>query len=271
VRSYGLKIGFRVNRPDLLSRVETILPPGAERHDFETVEQLYSLYSPLAPRPGMRQFHLAYAAGLRIARTLDLDEAVAELDGYLRLYVAAYARRRIFVHAGVVGWRGGAILLPGRSLAGKSTLVAALVRAGATYYSDEYAVLDERGRVHPYARPLALRADRGARAQPVEVGALGGTAGTDPLPVRLVVTTHFAEGARFRPRSQSSGQLMLALLDNTVPARHAAARSLHTLRAVAGSAVGLQGKRGEAEAAASRLLEIADRFERTGGPREPTE
>jgi hypothetical protein len=31
--------------------------------------------------------------------------------------------------------------------------VAELVRAGATYYSDEFAVLDSRGRVHPFPRP----------------------------------------------------------------------------------------------------------------------
>ncbi len=32
--------------------------------------------------------------------------------------------------------------------------------AGATYYSDEYAVLDEDARVHPYPRRLSLRARR---------------------------------------------------------------------------------------------------------------
>jgi len=57
----------------------------------------------------------------------------------------------------VVAWRGRAILLPGRSYVGKSTLVMELVRAGAVYYSDEYAVLDARGRVHPFAQPVALR------------------------------------------------------------------------------------------------------------------
>ena len=44
----------------------------------------------------------------------------------------------------IVTWgRGRAIVIPGRTFSGKSTLVAELVRAGATYYSDEYAVEDE--------------------------------------------------------------------------------------------------------------------------------
>ena len=32
-----------------------------------------------------------------------------------------------------------------------------MVRAGATYYSDEYAVIDDTGLVHPFARPLGIR------------------------------------------------------------------------------------------------------------------
>ena len=81
------------------------------------------------------------------------------------------------MHAGVVGWKGWALVLPGKSGAGKTTLVAELIRAGATYYSDEYAVLDERGRVHPYARPLAVRVDgwRQRRRTPEWFGARRGT------------------------------------------------------------------------------------------------
>src|SRR4051795_2847365 len=32
--------------------------------------------------------------------------------------------RRVFIHAGVVGWNGGAILIPGASFSGKTRLVA---------------------------------------------------------------------------------------------------------------------------------------------------
>ena len=70
--------------------------------------------------------------------------------------VAQRSRQMLFVHAGVVGWRGLAIVIPGRSHTGKSTLVAELVWRGAVYYSDEFAVLDDTGRVHPSRRPLVL-------------------------------------------------------------------------------------------------------------------
>ena len=84
----------------------------------------------------------------------DIDNAVAQRS-----------RQMLFVHAGVVGWRGLAIVIPGRSHTGKSTLVAELVRRGAVYYSDEFAVLDDTGRVHPYRRTLVLRERETAAAR----------------------------------------------------------------------------------------------------------
>src|SRR6185312_3555780 len=115
--------------------------------------------------------------------------ALQAFESKLALHVAAESRTFLFVHAGVVGWRGRAIVLPGRTHAGKSTLVAALVRAGATYYSDEYALVDGDGRVWPYPRPLSLRRARGpVRVRPERLGRVG----RGPLPVGLVVLCRFA-------------------------------------------------------------------------------
>lgn len=67
----------------------------------------------------------------------------------LHLAVAANARHGLFVHAAAVAWRCVGIVMPARSMAGKSTLVRALVAAGADCYSDEYAVLDATGAPAP--------------------------------------------------------------------------------------------------------------------------
>jgi hypothetical protein len=158
----------------------------------------------------------------------------------------------VFVHAGVVGWQGGAIVLPGRSFAGKSTLVDALVRAGARYYSDEYAVLDERGRVHPFARALKLRARPGETRERAAAPVL--PAGTRPLPVRLVALTHYQAGARWRSQSLSAGQALLALMESTVPVRHRPEATLKTLREVVTRATVIKGVRGEVEEAVEKLL-----------------
>ncbi len=46
------------------------------------------------------------------------------------------------VHAGVVGTTEGCLLLPGVAGSGKSTLTAALVKKGYTYFSDEHGLLE---------------------------------------------------------------------------------------------------------------------------------
>ena len=59
------------------------------------------------------------------------------------------------MHAGVAVWNGAAILIPGRSHAGKSTLTKSLIDAGAVYYSDEFAPVLPNGFVIPYPKPLS--------------------------------------------------------------------------------------------------------------------
>ena len=169
------------------------------------------------------------------------------------------ARRRLFVHAGVVGWRGRAIVIPGASLSGKSSLVAALVRAGATYYSDysdEYAVFDARGRVHPFPTALSIRDGTNGKPRRCAVEALGGRSGVAPLPVGLVVITTYRAGAAWRGRPLSPGRAMLELLRHTVPARRRPRSAIATLRTVAASATVLKGVRGEAEPMRAWLLEV---------------
>jgi uncharacterized protein (UPF0276 family) len=50
----------------------------------------------------------------------------------------------VSVHAGVVAFGSDCVLLPASAGSGKTTLTAALVQAGATYFSDEIALLDDR-------------------------------------------------------------------------------------------------------------------------------
>lgn len=65
--------------------------------------------------------------------------------------------RLLFVHAGVAALDGVAVVLPAPPDHGKSTTVAALVRSGFDFLSDEAAALDPAdGRVHPFPRPLML-------------------------------------------------------------------------------------------------------------------
>jgi hypothetical protein len=182
----------------------------------------------------------------------DRHGLVDAFENHAKLELAFRAPHHVFVHAGVVGWRGAAIVIPGRSRSGKTTLVEALVRAGAEYYSDEFAVLDSRGQVHPYAIPLGVRAPLGRTATPVE--AIGGRAGTVPLPVALIAITRYHASARWRARPMSPARAMLALMDNTVGARRPPAQTMPVLRAAVDGATVVRSRRGEAGATAEILL-----------------
>jgi hypothetical protein len=145
-------------------------------------------------------------------------------------------------------------MIPGRSLTGKTTLVAELVRQGATYYSDEYAVLDTRGRVHPYLKPLSVRDEAGTRPQRVAVESLGGQGGDKPLSVGLVVVSNYKEGARWRPRKLTAGEGALAVLANTVPARSRPGDAFSALKEMMPQARTLKGVRGEAREMVESIL-----------------
>jgi hypothetical protein len=256
--SFGVRLGLRATTADGLARLAARLPPGWRRARGPSVERLYSYVDGAGvegARRGVRRFHLLYADAARALRTREAAEVEEAFEADAQLFVAASARGRLFVHAGVVGWRGRAILLPGRSFAGKTTLVAELVRAGAVYYSDEYAVLDAEGRVHPYARPLGVRREGGAARRRVTAEELEGACGVGPLPVGLVYVGEYRPGARWRPRRLTAGQGVLALLSHTVAARREPAHALAVLQRVAGGAAVIKGARGEAVAAAGALLD----------------
>ena len=254
LQSYGVKVGIRSNDETAIKRALEFLPGEWRETSNAAVQRLYSLYVTNGGAISGRRFNALYGNEHRLGRSRDVDELFERLESNLRLFVAEYAKNRVFVHASVAGWKGKAIVIPGRSYSGKSTLVAELVRAGATYYSDEYAVFDSRGRVHPFAKPLELRNPGEYSQARVHVNEIGGRHGKKPLEVGLVVMTRFAEGNRWRPRRLTPGKGVLELLANTVSARRDPLAALHTLEKVAARAVVLKGARGEAEKIAPEIL-----------------
>ena len=250
--SHGVYLGIRVNdlalqqTPELIARLRGCFPPGGESAESLQVECLYSLAT-VADRsrqaPGYS--HFLYRGSCRLAHSRDIGEILTQWESDLHLQVAARSEEQLFVHAGVVGWNGRAVILPGRSFSGKTTLVAALIEAGATYLSDEYAVFDINGQVHPYAKRVSLRDKQGRPLERLSAEALGGQIETGPLPVGLLLYCRYEMGASWRPRALSAGRVLLALLDNTVSVRHQPQKTLETLREVVSAAPGFTSRRGD--------------------------
>jgi hypothetical protein len=231
----------------MLDRFSGYLPPLWKDSSVGVVDRTFSL------RVGKSRYQLFEDAELAMGSS-SLRGVLEYFRTTLKTYIAEMARRRVFVHAGAVGWHGKAIIIPGRSMSGKTSLVKELVRAGATYYSDEYAVLDMRGRVHPYPQPLAIRNPRTFVQRNRRVEELGGVAGDRPLPVGLVIVTRYQEDARWRPRQLTSGQGLLELLNNTVPARRKPQIVMPTLQRAVGEGIILKGVRGEAAETVDLIL-----------------
>ena len=256
--AYGVRIELRVDCRAMLDALEqdpTRLPFGWRAVEDQEPDGPVSLRYELLTSGGASPSYRLYAGVHLLADALGLTDAAVALASHAEFFVAQHAPNHLFVHAGVIAWRGRAIVMPGASFAGKTTLVQAWLDAGATYYSDEFAVLDRAGRVNPFARPLSIRDGATAVSRRVCVSSLGAESGTTPLPVGLVLVTSYRPGARWRPRRLTPAQALLALMRHTVAARGNPAHSMPILKQAVSGRVAFAGVRGEARPQVSWVRE----------------
>lgn len=244
--AFGVNGVLSVSSPELLDRVRPLLPPGWKPSTGEAKERLA-----LEESDGN---YTVSVGETPMTSTGDLDVALGVLDAQLRAFVSLQAPDRIFVHAGVVAHEGRAIVLPGPSFCGKTTLVAELVRAGAVYYSDEYAVVDEEGLVHPYPKPLSVRLEGSRESIDHPAESFGGKNGKEPIRVGLMAVATYKPGSEWKPERKTAGEGALALLANAVPARERPADALAAVRRAVDGAMVLEGDRGEATETVAALL-----------------
>jgi hypothetical protein len=199
------------------------------------------------PPPGAREFQFA-----------GIQQTAAEI----RHHIAENAPEHVFVHAGVVAVAGGAIVLPGFTWSGKTTLVAALLRAGADYVSDEYAVIGADGRVHPFGKPLSIRDGTGT-ASLVPASRFGADTVTVPIKAALVVATAYRPDCPTPLTVGSLGSAVIFVLQHTVPARTRPSQALAAAAALVAEATLLVGLRGEADAATLEILAALDQQDQT--------
>ncbi len=258
-RAYGVWFAVCCDDEALFPRLLDRVPPGTRLREIANREVAFSCsVSTDQPPRNADAMRVVGLDGVELQRSYDDAPALELFESTVRFEVVRRARRWTFVHAGVVGWHGVAIVIPGVSRSGKSTLVKALVEAGATYYSDEYAAFDSRGRVFPFAQPLMARLENGDRAR-LSISDLGGIVGTTPLPVGLVVSTRFQPESAWNPVNLSPGDAVLAMLANTVRAQADSARSLRVLSRVAERAAAIESDRGDVATVAADILTRAER------------
>lgn len=242
--SFGVPLRVCASTEEVLVRIEQLLP--LERTDRGSVLTAHRLG--IVSEEDLT--FSVYNSNTCVSQGVDLELALVTFDGQVRSYISLHAPDLVFVRAGVVGYQGRTIVIPGDSFSGKTTLVAALVRAGADYYSDDYAVIDAAGRVHPFANALALHPD-GAHS---DVG-IAAAAGTLPLPVGLVVVTYFNPDAEWLPTTLAGAAAALELIAHTPTVTTRPHDAMKAVTTALQGAVLLKSERGEADEVARDLLE----------------
>jgi hypothetical protein len=261
VETFGLRVGLRTLAAEALLRAADRLPPG-RRLSTGRVDLLYSLaLGGPGPRPGMRRSHRLYCGDVRIASSLGLEPVLDALESHARLHVAARSRRGVFLRAGAVAWGGRAVVIPGASRSDTTALVAELVKAGAGSLSGEFAVIRD-DRVVPYPKLLSVHEAGGeGRPRPVAASELRGRHQRAALPIGLVVLGTLERGGAGRARRLTRGRALLSLLPHAVAARVAPREVLAALEGLVRAVPVVLVKRGDARAAARRILGW---MERTG-------
>jgi hypothetical protein len=252
---HGVRLDVEITAEALIPAIEAILPPGWQPTDAFPED------GHLVVAPGAGDGFDVSEGDVVLGSDLPADVAVHLVDAEIRRRVASLARDRVFVHAGAVAMDDRVLVLPGPTFTGKSTLVAALVARGATYYSDEYAVLDQHGMVHPFPRPLSIRANKDRYGDYTPVETLGGKAGTAPGRVAVIAVCQYERDAKWAPTRLSPTVGGLRLLANTVPARLRPAEAMAAVGRASAPAVTLEGPRGEADETAGLLLDELSRIQ----------
>jgi hypothetical protein len=241
MESYGLRFAIGSDVPELFARMDALVPPGANRIPVEMADRTIQI---LREDDGYR---VVFEDGGLEFRCFDPEHAITLLEGQIRQFVAGRTLDHYFINAGVVAIDGRAIILPGISLTGKSTLVAALLDRGAVYYSDEFAVLDDDGLVHPFAGPLKIR---GAAPR------LPGARGEGPVPVGLVARLPYRRTGTLRTTRISRAEGTVMVMEYQLSTLSRPSETLEVLRKVSSNAVFIDGERGEVDEAADALLEL---------------
>ena len=117
-------------------------------------------YSIVAPEPVDMEREL-YIDDRRVASLERPSWLVRWVTWHVNHQVIACSSDYVLLHAAAAARDGVGVLLPAASEAGKTTLVAGLVRSGFAYLTDEAAAIDPSTlQIEPYPKPLSI--DRGS-------------------------------------------------------------------------------------------------------------
>jgi len=154
----------------------------------------------------------------------------------------------VVLHAGAVAWGDRGLLLPAEMEAGKTTLVAGLLRTGFDYLTDEAAAINPKSfAVAPFAKPLSLDAgswalfpgmrptlqgdaeEYASEQWLVSPNLLRSDSVSSGVPVRYVVFPTYVSGAKTQLRPIRASAALIRMMQQTFGFRHRPERNVRTL------------------------------------------
>jgi hypothetical protein len=245
---FGVVFGIRCDSPAILEEFRrTQLPPDWRPSPDGKPDHWLTL-----------EKNQVYWNGERIGAGPDREWLLRTAGNRLHLCLGEFSNPRVFLHASVVSLEGQAVIMPGRSYAGKSSLALELARLpGASLYSDDFAVLQDLN-VVPYAIPLSLRQEEGP-PQLIEARDLGWNGLAQPVPLALGILATYQARAVWNPKRLTPGEASLQLLEHTLSALRSAERTFAVVTQLAARVPCYQGQRGEARELVPWILERLSR------------
>lgn len=249
----------------ITEKLSDILPTGykIESEDFKFETEHYFLIigeSELSNESGDRAIGKTFRIikdGEAESQNLDIQGMFKIIESKIRLTIAEFAPDLVFLHAGVVEYLGRAIIIPGRSFSGKTSLVVELIKNGCRYLSDEYAIINRRGLVRSFPKDLSVRGIIDDYTQKeIPLAELGGQSFEKPLkPGWILIAKYRQRKKRFSIKRVTAGEGLLACLDNSISIRRQPKFVLGVLGKLADECVALQAERGEAADFSRKFLE----------------
>jgi hypothetical protein len=183
----------------------------------------------------------------------------------------------LVLHAGGVERAGCGVVFPGHMEAGKTTIVAALVRSGCGYLTDEAVALEwSSDFIEPYPKPLSI--DPGAwpffpELEPVDFANGGHKATQWQVPPTAIRPHSLGQRCRARylifPRyvpdcdttlaRLGRAEALVELAKNTFDFKHQARRALDALHRVVESADCFRLTMGDLEGACELVIDLTER------------
>jgi hypothetical protein len=169
-------------------------------------------------------------------RLLQTGDAIYHLTDRIVFHIANSSQVAHCLHAAAVSHKQRALIIPGDSGHGKSSLTAWLVANGFEYITDELVLIDDDNKLEGVGRPIQIKASGvdavsslikdeskvfpGSLANGLTVDVLGGQFSQSEALLSLILFVKFEHNAGFSLEKLSSAQAGLKLMGSHVNARN---------------------------------------------------